>query len=66
MPVQIEEMSKLEWIFRLCETCDKYKESANMALIHHPISHPCLDISHIRIPIIATEWKKKKENYNSV
>jgi predicted GIY-YIG superfamily endonuclease len=42
-------------------TYRKYKESAHMSLIDHPISQPSLDISPIWTPIIA-----KSRNYNSV
>jgi hypothetical protein len=34
-------------------TYRKYKESAHMSLIGHPISQPSLDISPIWAPIIA-------------
>jgi hypothetical protein len=33
----------------------KYKESAHMSLVHHPISQPSLDIPPIWTPIIAAE-----------
>jgi hypothetical protein len=39
-------------------TCRKYKESADMSLLDHPISQPSLDISPTWIPIIAAEFKK--------
>jgi hypothetical protein len=40
----------------------KYKESAHMSLIDHPISQPSLDISPIWTPVIIAEVK----SYNSV
>jgi hypothetical protein len=39
-------------------TYRKYKESAHMSLIGHPISQPSLDISPIWTPIIAAEDRK--------
>jgi hypothetical protein len=36
----------------------KYKESAHMSLIDHPISKPSLDISPIWTPAIAAEVRK--------
>ncbi|PNF42704.1 hypothetical protein B7P43_G14173 [Cryptotermes secundus] len=36
----------------------KYKESAYISLVDHPISQPSLDISHVRTPIITAEVKK--------
>jgi hypothetical protein len=39
-------------------TYRKYKESAYMSLIDHPISHPSLDISPIGTPVITAEVKK--------
>jgi hypothetical protein len=38
--------------------CRKYKETAHMFLVAHPISQPSLDISPIWTPIIAAEVKK--------
>jgi hypothetical protein len=43
-------------------TYRKYKESAHVSLLEHPISQPSLDISPIWTPIIASEVN----NYNSV
>jgi hypothetical protein len=43
-------------------TYRKYKESAHMSLLDHPISQLSLDISPIWTPIIAAEVK----NYKSV
>jgi hypothetical protein len=40
----------------------KYKESAHMSLIEHPISQPSLDISPIWPPVITA----KPESYNAV
>jgi hypothetical protein len=40
----------------------KYRESAHMSLIDHPINQPSLDISPIWTPLITAEVK----NYNSV
>jgi predicted GIY-YIG superfamily endonuclease len=42
-------------------TCRKYKESAHMSLLDHPISHPSLDVSSIWTPVIT-----EKKNYNSI
>jgi hypothetical protein len=39
-------------------TYRKYKESAHMSLIEHPISQSSLDISPIWTPIITAEVKK--------
>jgi hypothetical protein len=39
-------------------TYRKYKESAHMSLLDHPISQPSLDISPIWTPIIAAEVTK--------
>jgi hypothetical protein len=39
-------------------TYRKYKESAHMPLLDHPISQPSLDISPIWTPVIAAEIKK--------
>jgi hypothetical protein len=39
-------------------TYRKYKKSAQMSLIHHPISQASLDISPTWTPIIAAEVKK--------
>jgi hypothetical protein len=39
-------------------TYRKYKESAHMSLLDHPISQPSLDISPIWTPAIAAEIKK--------
>jgi predicted GIY-YIG superfamily endonuclease len=36
----------------------KYKESAHMSQLDHPISHPSLDISPIWTPVITAEVKK--------
>jgi hypothetical protein len=36
-------------------TYRKYKESAHMSLVAHPISQPNLDISPIWTPIVAAE-----------
>jgi hypothetical protein len=44
-------------------TYRKYKESAHMSPIAHPISQPSLDTSPIWTPVIAAEVKK---NYNSI
>jgi hypothetical protein len=38
-------------------TYRKYKESAHMSLLDHPISQPSLDISPIWTPIITAELK---------
>jgi hypothetical protein len=59
-----EEGHKICWIgVRVLQiepitTYRKYKESANMSLMDHPISHPSLDISPIWTPVIAAEIKK--------
>jgi hypothetical protein len=47
-------------------TYRKYKESAHMSLIDHPISQPSLDISPIWTPIITAEIKKKTTTPSSV
>jgi hypothetical protein len=39
-------------------TYRKYKESAHMSLVDHPISQPSLDISPIWAPFIAAEIRK--------
>jgi hypothetical protein len=39
-------------------TYRKYKESAHMSLVDHPISQPSLDISPIWTPIIAAAARK--------
>jgi hypothetical protein len=39
-------------------TYRKYKESAHMSLLDHPISQPTLDISPIWTPVITAEVKK--------
>jgi hypothetical protein len=39
-------------------TYRKYKESAHMSLLDHPISQPSLDISPIWTPVIAAEVRK--------
>jgi hypothetical protein len=36
----------------------KYRESAHMSLVDHPISQPSLDISPTWTPIIAVEVRK--------
>jgi hypothetical protein len=36
----------------------KYKQSAHVSLLDHPISQPSLDISPIWTPIIAADVKK--------
>jgi predicted GIY-YIG superfamily endonuclease len=36
----------------------KYKESAHMSLVEHPISQPSVDISPIWTPVITTEIKR--------
>jgi hypothetical protein len=36
----------------------KYKESAHMSLVYHPISQSSLDISPIWTPVITAEVKK--------
>jgi hypothetical protein len=38
----------------------KYKESAHMCLLDHPISQPSLDISPIWTPVIAAEINKRQ------
>jgi hypothetical protein len=40
-------------------TYRKYKESAHMSLLDHPISQPSSDISPIWTPVITAEIKKK-------
>jgi hypothetical protein len=39
-------------------TYSKYKESAHMSLIDHPISQPSLDISPVWTPVITAEVRK--------
>jgi hypothetical protein len=39
-------------------TYRKYKESAHMSLVNHPISQPSLDISAIWNPVITAEFRK--------
>jgi hypothetical protein len=39
-------------------TYRKYKESAHMSLLDHPMSQPSLDISHIWTPVITAEVKR--------
>jgi hypothetical protein len=39
-------------------TYRKYKQSAHMSLVDHPISQPSLDISPIWTPVIAAEVRK--------
>jgi hypothetical protein len=39
-------------------THKKYKESAHMSLVYHPISQLSLDVSPIWTPIIAAEVRK--------
>jgi hypothetical protein len=39
-------------------TYRKYKESAHMSLLDHPVSQPSLDISPIWTPVITAEVKK--------
>jgi hypothetical protein len=45
-----------------CKICwlayRKYKESAHVSLLDHPISQPSLDISPIWTPISATEVRQ--------
>jgi hypothetical protein len=48
-----EEGHKICWL-----AYRKYKESAHMYLVAHPISQPSLDISPIWTPIIATEIRQ--------
>jgi hypothetical protein len=36
----------------------KYKESAHMSLLDHPISQPSLDMSPIWTPVIIAEIKR--------
>jgi hypothetical protein len=39
-------------------TYRKYKETAHMSLLDHPISQPSLDISPIWTPVITAEVKE--------
>ncbi|PNF26526.1 hypothetical protein B7P43_G13973, partial [Cryptotermes secundus] len=39
-------------------TCRKYKESANMSLLEHPISQASVDISPVWTPVITAEIKR--------
>jgi hypothetical protein len=44
-------------------TYRKYKESAHMSLLDHPISQPSLDISPIWTPVITAEVKRLQHSH---
>jgi hypothetical protein len=41
----------------------KYKESAHMSLLEHPISQPSVDISPVWTPVITTEIKRLQRRH---